>query len=171
LLVDPGDQHVAVGNDGHQPCDVPQILRTSGVQPEEDEADTVDDRHPRLRHAGERSPGDDPLLPRSLAHAHAHAEDPGCADPAVLSFAETAAHSLAPAVIRRNGCSQLAPPRRGGVRLKQYMHHPLQACLTKLFRESCGDLQEATLQRKVKAALFWEGDVSTTINNAYACQA
>ena len=49
--------------------------------------------------------------------------------------------------------------------LKQYMHHPLQASLTKLFRESCGDLQEATLQRKVKAALFWEGDVTTTINN------
>ena len=55
--------------------------------------------------------------------------------------------------------------RKSEAYIKQYMHQPLQSCLLGLYRELGGDLREATLRRKVKAALLWEGDVSTTINN------
>ena len=49
--------------------------------------------------------------------------------------------------------------------LKQYMHQPLLAALVKHHRELSPTISATALQRKAKRSLFWEGDVSTTINN------
>ena len=49
--------------------------------------------------------------------------------------------------------------------LKQYMHQPLQAALAELLQELKPSLSERAVQRNAKRSLYWEGDVTTTINN------
>lgn len=49
--------------------------------------------------------------------------------------------------------------------IKQYMHRIILDRLCSMHRELCPGLRDETLRRKAEDSLFWEGDVTTTINN------
>ena len=49
--------------------------------------------------------------------------------------------------------------------LKQYMHQPLQARLKSVCNKLFPNVSDATVKRKANEALFWEGDVNTTVNH------
>jgi len=49
--------------------------------------------------------------------------------------------------------------------LKQYMHQPLQRAMVEICRTLEPRLSERAIQRKAASALFWEGDVNTTVNH------
>lgn len=55
--------------------------------------------------------------------------------------------------------------RRSESYLKQYMHQPLQACLVDVVGRIDDRLSQEAREARAKAALFWEGDMGTTVNN------
>jgi hypothetical protein len=49
--------------------------------------------------------------------------------------------------------------------IKQYMHQPFIAKLKEIHRRLDPKVTEKTLEKRARASLLWEGDVTTTINN------
>jgi len=55
--------------------------------------------------------------------------------------------------------------RKNEAFIKQYMHQPLQERMRTICRKIRPATTDAGIEKLAKAALFWEGDVNTTVNN------